>query len=210
METLGAAPAQTIYIGDSAVDMNTAKNAGVDSIGVTWGFRSREVLAKAGAYLLADTPYELITHVLGIDADALQKAFTRRGFGFSYFDAKEQATAYLAQAVQGKRVGFGGSMTLEELGAYDALSKAAEVHWHWKGEPPCVDCGSIRHLGQQPVRHRRSRQHRRGFQSRGGIALWRENLLYRLRREQAGAHAESCDPARAERRCAAQRHTPES
>lgn len=139
METLGAAPAQTIYIGDSAVDMNTAKNAGVDSIGVTWGFRSREVLAEAGACLLADTPYELITHVLGIDADALQKAFTRRGFGFSYFDAKEQATAYLAQAVQGKRVGFGGSMTLEELGAYDALSKTAEVHWHWKGEPPCVD-----------------------------------------------------------------------
>lgn len=136
---LGATPAETVYIGDSAVDMNTAKHAGVDSIGVTWGFRSREVLTEAGAGVLADRTYELLPLVLGADVDALRKAFTSHGFAFSYFETKEQATAYLAQAVKGKRVGFGGSCTLDELGAYEALSETAEVHWHWKGEPPCVD-----------------------------------------------------------------------
>ena len=139
METLGASPEETIYIGDSAVDMNTAKNAGIFSIGVTWGYRSREVLAGAGAGVLADRPYELVTHILGMDVDSVQKAFTRHGFAFSCFDTKEQAVCYLAEQCAGKRVGFGGSMTLDELGAYDALSKTAEVHWHWKGEAPCVD-----------------------------------------------------------------------
>lgn len=139
METLGASPEETVYIGDSAVDMNTAKNAGVFSIGVTWGFRSREVLIESGAGVLADTPYELITHVLGADVDALEKAFTGHGFAFSYFETKEQAVAYLAEQCAGKRVGFGGSMTLDELGAFDALSQTADVHWHWKGEKPCVD-----------------------------------------------------------------------
>ncbi|MGM9613238.1 MAG: HAD-IA family hydrolase [Butyricicoccus sp.] len=139
MDVLGVKPEQTIYIGDSAVDMNTAKNAGVDSIGVTWGFRSREVLIESGAGVLADTPYELMTQVLGVDVDALKKAFTGHGFAFSYFETREQAVAYLAEQCAGKRVGFGGSITLEELGAFDALSQTADVHWHWKGEKPCVD-----------------------------------------------------------------------
>lgn len=139
LTSLGAQPEQTIYIGDSAVDMQTAQNAGLDSIGVTWGFRSRAVLTEAGAGQLIDRPYELVSLLLGPDVEALRKAFTGHGFAFSYFDAKEQAVAYLAQACAGKRVGFGGSMTLEEMGAYEALSEQADVHWHWKGEPPCVD-----------------------------------------------------------------------
>lgn len=136
---LGADPEKTVYIGDSAVDMNTAKNAGLASIGVTWGFRSREVLADAGAGVILDRPYELIPLLLGADVDGLQKTFTGRGFAFSYFATKEAAAAYLARECAGKRVGFGGSMTLDAMGAYDALSQTADVHWHWKGEKPCVD-----------------------------------------------------------------------
>ena len=51
----------TIYVGDSDVDMKTANNAGIPSIGVTWGFRSREVLNKAGANYIIDTPKEIFT-----------------------------------------------------------------------------------------------------------------------------------------------------
>lgn len=49
----------TIYIGDSGVDMQTANRSGVTSIGVTWGFRSRQELQENGATLLADTPEEI-------------------------------------------------------------------------------------------------------------------------------------------------------
>ncbi|MGM9748573.1 MAG: HAD family hydrolase, partial [Candidatus Cryptobacteroides sp.] len=48
-----------IYLGDSDVDMKTGANAGVDTIGVTWGFRSREELTFAGAVHLADNPEQV-------------------------------------------------------------------------------------------------------------------------------------------------------
>lgn len=41
--------ARTVYVGDSEVDLMTAKNAGLDCIAVCWGFRSREALMKYGA-----------------------------------------------------------------------------------------------------------------------------------------------------------------
>lgn len=45
----GISAMETIYIGDSGVDMQTASNANVESIGVTWGFRSEEELRTNGA-----------------------------------------------------------------------------------------------------------------------------------------------------------------
>lgn len=46
-------------VGDSAVDIQTARNAAIRSVGVSWGFRSREELEQAGADHIADTPDEL-------------------------------------------------------------------------------------------------------------------------------------------------------
>jgi phosphoglycolate phosphatase len=54
------APAETIYIGDSGVDIQTAINSGVVSIGVTWGFRPREELEKAGADHVVDSINEIL------------------------------------------------------------------------------------------------------------------------------------------------------
>ncbi len=51
---------KTLYVGDSNVDMQTAKNTGLDSVGVTWGFRSREVLVSEGADYIIDEPGQLI------------------------------------------------------------------------------------------------------------------------------------------------------
>lgn len=48
-----------IYIGDSNVDIVTAKNAGVESVGVSWGFRGREELEEAGATFVVDTINDL-------------------------------------------------------------------------------------------------------------------------------------------------------
>ena len=60
MRAAGATRAQTLYCGDSPVDVETARNAGVDGIFVTWGFRTREQLAEAGAERFADTPEALL------------------------------------------------------------------------------------------------------------------------------------------------------
>ncbi len=50
----------TLYVGDSDVDMQTAQNAGVKACGVTWGFRSRDVLAAFHPAYLVDTPHQIL------------------------------------------------------------------------------------------------------------------------------------------------------
>lgn len=50
---------ECIYIGDSNVDIMTARNSGIECIGVSWGFRGKEELAKAGADYIADNIIEL-------------------------------------------------------------------------------------------------------------------------------------------------------
>ena len=60
MEKLGATRENTVYVGDSEVDIQTAKNAGVDCISVTWGFKEREFLLQNGATRLVDTPKEIL------------------------------------------------------------------------------------------------------------------------------------------------------
>lgn len=65
MRRLSASREQTVYIGDSDVDADTARNAGVRFIGVEWGFRSREVLAAHGATVTVKTPKEISDALLG-------------------------------------------------------------------------------------------------------------------------------------------------
>lgn len=54
-----------LYIGDSGVDMQTAKNAGVDACGVTWGFRPKEELASFSPKYIVDAP-EAIQSIIEI------------------------------------------------------------------------------------------------------------------------------------------------
>ena len=63
MEFLGVTASETLYVGDSETDVQTAKNAGLQCVGVTWGFRSRAVLEAAGAWKLIDTPQELLPFI---------------------------------------------------------------------------------------------------------------------------------------------------
>ncbi|MBO5277071.1 MAG: HAD-IIIA family hydrolase, partial [Clostridia bacterium] len=60
MQRLGAGTRSTVYVGDSEVDIQTAQNAGVECISVTWGFKDREFLVENGATLLIDEPKELL------------------------------------------------------------------------------------------------------------------------------------------------------
>ncbi|MBE6636520.1 MAG: lactate utilization protein [Ruminococcaceae bacterium] len=53
-----------------------------------------------------------------------------KGYRVSVFATPEEAVAYLNDAIDGKTVGMGGSMTLEEIGLYDALAAHNTVWWH--------------------------------------------------------------------------------
>ncbi len=60
MKTLGSSKKQTLYVGDSEVDIATARNAAIRSVGVTWGFRDRAILENARADFIIERPAELL------------------------------------------------------------------------------------------------------------------------------------------------------
>lgn len=60
LEELGSTVDKAVYVGDSEVDVKTAKNSGIMCVGVTWGFRDREVLEQNGADYIIDRPQELL------------------------------------------------------------------------------------------------------------------------------------------------------
>jgi len=59
-DALGVDLARCLYVGDSEVDIDTARNAGIDCVCVSWGFRSRGQLRAAGADRIIDDPWELV------------------------------------------------------------------------------------------------------------------------------------------------------
>lgn len=138
MHELGGVPETTLYIGDSSTDMQTACNAGLTAVGVMWGFRSPEELEETGASALVAEPAELLPLFERglLNVDALTRAFTSRGFAFSYFPTAKEAARYITSACAGKSVALGGSMTFKEMGFPKAFADSTEVHWHWvtKGE----------------------------------------------------------------------------
>ena len=60
MEMYHAKREDTVYVGDSEVDIETAKNAGIKCVSVLWGFRDREQLLESGAQILIEEPLALL------------------------------------------------------------------------------------------------------------------------------------------------------
>ena len=63
-EELGRPAARIVFVGDTSIDVNTAKNAGMPVVGVTWGFRDRQDLVDAGADVIVDRPDRLADAIL--------------------------------------------------------------------------------------------------------------------------------------------------
>ena len=63
---LGLDKSRCLYVGDSEVDVLTARNAGIDCASVCWGFRSREQLLEAGAAHIFDSADSLRDWILGM------------------------------------------------------------------------------------------------------------------------------------------------
>lgn len=66
-----------------------------------------------------------------MDISRVLENFRNNGFEASYFETKEEASAYLNEKIDGTTVGFGGSMTLNEMGLIDSLKTHNDVISHW-------------------------------------------------------------------------------
>ncbi|MFH1058978.1 MAG: HAD family hydrolase [Pseudomonadota bacterium] len=58
---LGLAPAEFLYLGDSAIDMQTATRAGMHAVGAAWGFRTCQELLENGARQVIAAPWDLLS-----------------------------------------------------------------------------------------------------------------------------------------------------
>lgn len=70
--------------------------------------------------------------------DTVKKNLEDRGYTVRVFSTGKEAADYLDAAVDGKSVGFGGSVTLDALGLYERLGKHNKTVWHWKWEDPAA------------------------------------------------------------------------
>ena len=59
-ERLGILPENTVYVGDTSIDMKTGTGAGMFTVGVLWGFRQRSELEESGAMKIIDAPEQLL------------------------------------------------------------------------------------------------------------------------------------------------------
>ena len=63
LEEVGCNAKEVLYIGDSEVDVETAKNAGLRLLAVDWGFRTRDELVRSGAQYIAEKPEDIIDYL---------------------------------------------------------------------------------------------------------------------------------------------------
>lgn len=66
------------------------------------------------------------------DFSAVKRNLEARGFRVSTFETAQAAADYLNEAIDGVSVGFGGSITLEQLGLYERLASHNSAVWHWR------------------------------------------------------------------------------
>lgn len=71
-----------------------------------------------------------------MDIPRLQKTLEAAGFTVQWFPTAQAAKEALVARFAGKTIGMGGSVTLRDLGLYEALSQRSTVYWHWQQPGP--------------------------------------------------------------------------
>lgn len=66
------------------------------------------------------------------DMEKLRKHLTQREVASSFFETADEAAEYLDGKLDGCTIGFGGSMTVLDMGLYERLGTHNTVYWHWK------------------------------------------------------------------------------
>lgn len=73
-----------------------------------------------------------------MDRETLKHNFEAHGFATAFFKDGAAATAWLADRLKGCSIGFGGSVTLAQLGLYKALAAENQVVWHHRVNTPAI------------------------------------------------------------------------
>ena len=68
----------------------------------------------------------------GMDLSVIRGNLEKNGFAASCFAKAGEAADYLERSLKGETIGFGGSVTLRDMGLYERLGKNNTVLWHWK------------------------------------------------------------------------------
>lgn len=66
-----------------------------------------------------------------MDFKEIRENLEKKGYTVSEFDTAKEASEYLNKEIDGKTVGFGGSVTLTEMGVCEELAKHNDIYWHW-------------------------------------------------------------------------------
>lgn len=66
LKEFGILPCETVFLGDSGVDMETAVNSGCFPVGVAWGLRTEQELLESGAKHILHSPSEIAPFILGV------------------------------------------------------------------------------------------------------------------------------------------------
>lgn len=75
------------------------------------------------------------------DLEKLRANLEARGYAASFFQTAAQAADYLDARLDGAVIGFGGSVTVRDMGLYERLGTHNTTFWHWKGDT-LTDAGS--------------------------------------------------------------------
>lgn len=74
-----------------------------------------------------------------MDLIKLKEKLESNGFQASVFETREEASEYLNREIDGKTVGFGGSVGLKDMGLHESLAEHNEVHYHRAAEDPAKE-----------------------------------------------------------------------
>lgn len=67
-----------------------------------------------------------------MDFTTLKENLVKLGYTVSEFETAKDATKYLDEQIDQTTVGIGGSITIDQMGVYEALASHNEVYWHWR------------------------------------------------------------------------------
>lgn len=103
-----------------------------------------------------------------MDFSIVEKNLQDRGFEVAIFGTAAEAVAYLDRKIDGETVGFGGSVTLEQMKLFETLQSHNTVFWHQRiparkdergSQARCKRRGGICVLGKRIGGNRRNNQH---------------------------------------------------
>ena len=83
--------------------------------------------------------------------EKLAENLKNKGYAVSVFDTKEQAAEWIDSTLDNKKVAFGGSMTLTEMGLYDKLSTHNDVYYHGNPRPELTRAEMFSHARSADV-----------------------------------------------------------